>query len=180
MGHFNESICDCCVCPMQCVLEQLVGIDNLAIVTPTFEDDGVIINQVKDFIAFTNRGNFPICQINAVATFDPNIPVNIKPIRKNKGECACCEDPITNLAKSMIGEIVEIEFISVGNFPIDEIINVGEGIVVGKNITVPNETDFLSSCAITRITPLTQQQINNSSKAANSHWIKKATPPATL
>ena len=25
MGHFDETICNCCVCPMQCVLEQLVG-----------------------------------------------------------------------------------------------------------------------------------------------------------
>ncbi|NBI28252.1 hypothetical protein [Chengkuizengella marina] len=33
MGVFDESICDCCVCPMQCVLEQLIGIPNLAIRT---------------------------------------------------------------------------------------------------------------------------------------------------
>ncbi|MFS1511916.1 hypothetical protein VQL36_05695 [Chengkuizengella sp. SCS-71B] len=94
MGTFDKSICDCCVCPIQCILEQLVGIDDVGIVTPTFFDDGVIIEQVKDFIAFTNVGDFPICQIFLVSTFDPNIPVNIKPIRKSKGECACCEEPL--------------------------------------------------------------------------------------
>ncbi|NDI33602.1 hypothetical protein [Chengkuizengella sediminis] len=178
MGVFYESKCNCCVCPMQCVLEQLIGVDNVGIVTPTFFEDGVNINQVKDFIAFTNKGDFPICQISLVAIFDPNIPVNIKPIRKSKGECACCEDPITNLAKSLIGKFVEIEFINnEGDTFDDGIINVGEGIVVGRNIDNPNRTDFISSCAITRITSLTQQQINDPNRLSNSFYFKKITPP---
>ncbi|MFS1511917.1 hypothetical protein VQL36_05700 [Chengkuizengella sp. SCS-71B] len=62
----------------------------------------------------------------------------------------------------MIGEMVEFDFIgNVETFEV-EIINVGEGIVVGRNLGDLNETDFFSSCAITRITPLTQQQINKS------------------
>ncbi|MFS1513382.1 hypothetical protein VQL36_13190 [Chengkuizengella sp. SCS-71B] len=152
MGHFDESICDCCVCPMQCVLEQLVGIDNIGIVTPTFADDGIIINQVKDFIAFTNRGNFPICQISSVSNDNSIIPVIKQSIKQSKGVCSCCEDPITNLAKSMIGKNVNIELISpTGVSFFDEIIVVGEGIIVGRFPLNFDVIEIFSSCAVTRI-----------------------------
>ncbi|NBI28335.1 hypothetical protein [Chengkuizengella marina] len=152
MGAFDKSICDCCVCPMQCVLEQLVGVGDVNIITPT-ANNLVIINQVKDLIAFTSNGNIPICHITATQFSQKLVPdgIKLKPIKKSKGECDCCEEPITNLANSMIGEMVEIEFISPFPFPfVDEIINVGEGIVVGRFF---NETDIFSSCAITRIIP---------------------------
>ncbi|MFS1513964.1 hypothetical protein VQL36_16185 [Chengkuizengella sp. SCS-71B] len=160
MGVFDKSKCDCCVCPMQCVLEQLVGVQNVTIAAPTFASVGVIINQVKNFIAFTSGGDIPICQITGVATLDPTIPVNLKPIKKSNGECACCEGPIINVAKSLIGQNVEIEFISIGDAVIVKLVDVGEGIVVGK---VEDETDFFSSCAITRINPTNQQQFNGQS-----------------
>ncbi|MDP5276345.1 hypothetical protein [Chengkuizengella axinellae] len=149
MGVFDKSICDCCVCPMQSVLEQLVG-QIVGIVTPTFTDF-VTLNQVKDFLAYTNIGIIPICEISVCSTFDPTIPVDIKKrIKKSKGECACCEDPITNIAKSLIGETVDIELLyPPGSSPFtDEIMDVGEGIVVGRFQIF---TDFLSSCAITKI-----------------------------
>ncbi|MDP5273242.1 hypothetical protein [Chengkuizengella axinellae] len=66
MGVFDESKCDCCVCPMQCVLEQLVG-EEVGILTPTFVG-GTTLNQVEDFIAFTDLGGFQICKINTVLT----------------------------------------------------------------------------------------------------------------
>ncbi|MDP5275096.1 hypothetical protein [Chengkuizengella axinellae] len=65
MGVFDESICDCCVCPMQCVLEQMVNIGEVGILTQTFAEEEVIINQVKDFIAFTNSdlSNYFSCNL---------------------------------------------------------------------------------------------------------------------
>ncbi|WP_240903745.1 tyrosine-type recombinase/integrase [Chengkuizengella sediminis] len=45
----------------------MVNVGVVAIATPTFVINGVIINQVKDFIAFTNIGDIPICQITAAA-----------------------------------------------------------------------------------------------------------------
>ncbi|MFS1513969.1 hypothetical protein VQL36_16220 [Chengkuizengella sp. SCS-71B] len=152
MGVFDESKCDCCVFPMQYVLEQLVGVDDVNIITPT-ANNLVIINHVKDFIAFTSNGNIPISQVTGTQFSQNSLPdgIKLKPIKKSKLECACCEEPITNLANSMIGEMVEIEFISPFLFPfIEEIIDVGEGIIVGRFF---NETDIFSSCAITRIIP---------------------------
>ncbi|NBI27810.1 hypothetical protein [Chengkuizengella marina] len=176
MDVFDEFKCNCCVCPMQCVLEQLVGVGDVNIITPT-ANNSVIINQVKDFIAFTSNGNIPICQITATQFSQNLVPdgIKLKPIKKSKGECACCENPITNLANSMIGEMVEIEFISPFPFPfVDKIIDVGKGIVVGRFF---NDIDIFSSCAITRIIQQTQQQINDPPLFSNFQQLKKGTPP---
>ncbi|MDP5272666.1 hypothetical protein [Chengkuizengella axinellae] len=169
MGVFDESKCDCCVCPMQCVLEQLVN-REVGIITPTFQDVGTL-NQVKDFIAFTDFGQFPISQISIAIIFDTINPINlIKSNKKNKGECACCEDPITNLAKSMIGETVDIDFIG-DNFEDTRIIDVGEGIIVS---IFNGEIYFFSSCKVTLISPSNQQQINESPRISNFQQLKKS------
>lgn len=163
MGHFDKSICDCCVCPMRCVLDQLRGqvIDIAtggpgAIVTVT-------LNDVKDFIAFTSEGNFPICQISAVR-FDP-VPggIRLKSIKKSVGECACCEDPMTNLLNSMKEKIVFIEIIGVGVIGFVRIVDVGEGIVIlfSEGIGV---FFILSTCEVTRVIPTNQQQVVEVSK----------------
>ncbi|NDI33586.1 hypothetical protein [Chengkuizengella sediminis] len=116
MGHFDESICDCCVCPMQCVLKQLIG-EKVQIVNAS---SGFIfsleiqIKEVKNFIVSGTdpsgvRINFPICKIIAVIPPSGAFPLNLKPIQKStKGECVCCEDPITDLANSLRGREVTI------------------------------------------------------------------------
>ncbi|MDP5276339.1 hypothetical protein [Chengkuizengella axinellae] len=152
MSLFDESICDCCVCPMQCVMEQLVG-EEIGIVTASGSNIFVILNEVKNFIAFTDQGNFPICNITTLQT-DGATSLNLKPIRKSKGECACCEDPMTNLAKSMIREIVNIEIIGNVGLSADAIIvDVGEGIILIGN-PAGSELAPVSSCFTTRIIPV--------------------------
>ncbi|NDI33179.1 hypothetical protein [Chengkuizengella sediminis] len=175
MSFFDESICDCCTCPMQCILEQLVGVDNVTILTQTFFGE-VIINRVEDFVVFTNQGIFPVCQITGVAFSDPTVKVNLKLLsNNNKGVCACCENPITNLAMLLIGKIVDVELIgfSLGFIEI-EIIDVGKGIVVGRNPLVPNDINIFSSCAIIRIIPVRIQQMNNQpTRFSNFRTLKK-------
>ncbi|NDI35451.1 hypothetical protein [Chengkuizengella sediminis] len=58
MGNFDKSICDCCVCPMQCVLEQLEGQQISRVDTPVGSQNNVLLNSVEDFIAFTDEGNY--------------------------------------------------------------------------------------------------------------------------
>ncbi|MDP5274465.1 hypothetical protein [Chengkuizengella axinellae] len=97
----------------------------------------------------------------------------LKPIKKSKGECVCCEDPMTNLLKSEIRKNFRIEFIGPPTFIslTTEILNVGEGIVVGFD-RVSNFLDIFPTCAITRVTPITQQQINDPDRAS-----RRITPP---
>ncbi|WP_162037034.1 hypothetical protein [Chengkuizengella sediminis] len=155
MGVFDESICDCCVCPMQCVLEQLIGKEVGINVSSSGVELFVIIQieEVKNFIVSGTdengvRINFPICKIVSVTPPSEAFPLNLKPIQKStKGECVCCEDPITDLANSLSGRKVTI-------FPFPEdivtICEVGEGIVI-----VQSQEDMikmvLSSCFILSI-----------------------------
>ncbi|NDI33420.1 hypothetical protein [Chengkuizengella sediminis] len=153
MSIFNKTKCDCCVCPMQFVLKQLVGQTNVRIFTPSGSFSTNIID-VNEFILFTTDGDVPICNISAVRlegfqeiTLEP-------PIKNSVGVCSCCEDPMTNILKSHIGGTAFIEIISpTGNIAAD-IIDVGEGIVF---VNDPSTTIFffvISTCAITRIIPL--------------------------
>ncbi|MDP5276357.1 hypothetical protein [Chengkuizengella axinellae] len=177
MGVFDETKCDCCVCPMQCVLEQLVE-ETIFIQTVVSEDE-VVITGVKDFIVSSDIGNFPICQITQMFIEDPTntlitrVLSALKPIKNSKEECACCEDPMTNLLKFEIGNTFEIEFIG-PNVPFtDEILGVGEGIVIGVAFEDGfTFLDIFSSCAITRTTPVTQQQINDPDRPS-----RRNTPP---
>ncbi|NDI34649.1 hypothetical protein [Chengkuizengella sediminis] len=176
MGHFDKSICDCCVCPMQCVLEQLAG-QTIDFVTTVSSGTTNLIS-VDNFIAFTSIGNIPICQFTGVAFNPALIPggLKLKLISKNKGECACCEDPITNLLISLKGQFVEIEFIkgSVGAIVND----IGEGIII---LRAPEPTSpilaAISSCSVTKITPMNQQQFSQMSSSSNPNHL--LSPPAT-
>ncbi|MDP5275056.1 hypothetical protein [Chengkuizengella axinellae] len=38
MGVFDKTICDCCVCPMQCVMQQLVNRGPVVICTPVSQE----------------------------------------------------------------------------------------------------------------------------------------------
>ncbi|NDI35646.1 hypothetical protein [Chengkuizengella sediminis] len=175
MGGFDKSICDCCVCPMQCVLEQLIGVE-VDVDTP-ISGPTTTITGVKDFIMSTSdAGDIPVCQITHVEIDDPTNTIitsvlsTLKPIRISNGECACCEDPMTNLLKSEVGNNIRIEFIN-GSFT-DELLGVGEGIVVGFDIDI---LDIYSTCAITRVIPETQQQINDPSRPSR----RTTSPPTT-
>ncbi|NBI29004.1 hypothetical protein [Chengkuizengella marina] len=152
MGVFDESICDCCVCPMQCVLEQLEG--QLVGLRTTAGNFDAILDNVNNFIVNYTDGvssnrNLAISQIIAFE-FDPELNPNgirLKPLKNSVGECKCIEDPITNLLNSLKGkEEVEIIFL---NGSISGIItNVGNGVVlVGDNV-------IISTCNIIIVTPI--------------------------
>ncbi|MFS1511920.1 hypothetical protein VQL36_05720 [Chengkuizengella sp. SCS-71B] len=144
MGHFDETTCNCCVCPMQCILEQLVGEENITIfLLSAVTNQGTII-AVDNFIAFFDDGSIvnkipihKICVVQIVGDFD----FKLKPIRKNIGECSCVEDPATNIAQSMIGE--ETPLLAGSFFRDVTIKDVGEGIVIGTE-----EGEFMSTVAI--------------------------------
>ncbi|NBI28248.1 hypothetical protein [Chengkuizengella marina] len=84
---------------------------------------------------------------------------------------------MTNLGNSMKGDIVNIGFLTPGGGVfLDEIINVGEGIVIGRFPDDMSFTEIYSTCTITRITPFNQQQINDSSRTSNSRQFNRNTP----
>ncbi|MDP5276313.1 hypothetical protein [Chengkuizengella axinellae] len=143
MGVFNKSICDCCACPMQSVLEQLVEPQTqINVIVTTLGSISILLGtftltKIKDFIATTSvEIDIAICKIITVGF--QTLPTNfkLKPVRKDiGGECACCEDPMTNLLVGKIGTNISIPsgggpngIISAG------VKDVGEGIVLLENI----------------------------------------------
>ncbi|NDI33439.1 hypothetical protein [Chengkuizengella sediminis] len=157
MGAFDRTICDCCVCPMQCVMQKLVtrdvGIATAVSVTP------VTINSVENFIANTSQGSFPICNVTAVGSIPPfDIDLNLKPVQKDiKGKCSCCEDPATNELQQLIGKEVDLEFIggiapfADGNIVTGKVSQVGEGILILSDLGITFSNAAISTCQITRI-----------------------------
>ncbi|NDI34685.1 hypothetical protein [Chengkuizengella sediminis] len=155
MGFFNDSICTCCVCPMQCVLKQLIG--QVVDIANDDERFNIQIEEVENFIVSGinsdgRRIHNPICQINSVQ-LSGIVPLNLKPIRKStKGECVCCEDPITDVANLLKGQEVTIE---TSNLTFDGVISdVGEGIVNMLGVDPDSgatNTVVISSCFIEAI-----------------------------
>ncbi|MFS1512548.1 hypothetical protein VQL36_08945 [Chengkuizengella sp. SCS-71B] len=169
MGHFDETICDCCICPMQCVMKQLVDRGPIIISTPVSQELN-LITSVENFIAETLDGEIPaffaVCNVTAVGSSAIDSNTDLKPVRKDvKGECNCCEDPATNQLVSLgIGTEVEVEFITQTNgdefqIPLTgNILSIGEGIVILDNV-IDSEGDpipnlAISTCKITRIQEL--------------------------
>ncbi|NDI35813.1 hypothetical protein [Chengkuizengella sediminis] len=148
MGPFDESICDCCVCPMQCVLKQLAGRTDVTIFY-IFEGLTGTLTDVDNFIAALDISGsdiieFPISNICAVQ-IDGTFDFKLKPIQKSGGECSCTEESTTNLAKSKIGASIAIiagPFCEEGS-----IIDVGEGIVFIFD-PAGNDTSAVPSCKI--------------------------------
>ncbi|NDI33603.1 hypothetical protein [Chengkuizengella sediminis] len=162
MGHFDRTICDCCVCPMQCVLEQLVG-ETIRVATLVGVIDNVMLLDVKSFIASTSEGELPICNISGVEFIGVDIALALKPIQKSTGKCSCCEGPITNLANSLIGQIVDIEFINfIGS---GRIRDVGEGIICFQDFVI-------SSCFTTKIIPVASS-VSLSERTNSSFWSRE-------
>ncbi|NDI33151.1 hypothetical protein [Chengkuizengella sediminis] len=133
MGAFDKTICDCCVCPMECVLKQLeeLSIPLVNIIDSSLMDNisNATIQAVEDFVLFTNNGNVPIHSIFSVGFDSASDPLTLKqPKNDKKGKCACIEDPATNMLKNMIGS-----FAVISNTIAGTVSRVGEGILILEN-----------------------------------------------
>ncbi|MDP5274018.1 hypothetical protein [Chengkuizengella axinellae] len=156
MGFFDDSICECCVCPMQCVLDQLKD-ETVSIITTTDEIENSEIIEVKNFILtiFNNDEQeneyLPVCNVSAV-TFSSSKQVNLKPSRKSKkGECSCCEDPTNDFLNSRSKtELLRIRYLNGVNT--GSIADLGEGIVILQDPSEPL-LHAISICNINNISP---------------------------
>ncbi|NBI28337.1 hypothetical protein [Chengkuizengella marina] len=139
MGALDRTICDCCVCPMQCVLEQLIDKTVsffLLGTTGAGQFNDATIERVEGFKVFTNKGIVAFHTISfVILNFEPNPPIKVKPTKNDIGECACIEDSTTNLLNSMKKKQVVISDSISGTID-----NVGEGIILLKDVS------FLGSC----------------------------------
>ena len=156
----SSNLCDCCVSPLQSVLQQLVGqtvilgtIADAPNVPPLFFLFTII--EVNDFLVTVTDGATTfvvnISDVIGVGFLPPGPTINLL-LPVNTGcECDCRERPIRQLLNTLIGSTVNL-LVSNGstaaNFNVEQ---TGLGIVLG---TLPIDTIVrfaISTCKITAV-----------------------------
>ncbi len=151
----NTSLCDCCVEPMQDVLEQLVG--RVVRIGTTDTSSGLYpsatILDVDDFIVTIRQGSntiaLPICLVAGVqAPQVQNIQLLEPPVDEAGGECDCCERPLREFFEGISKADVDVLGTAFNNLTNVLILDTGEGIVKVRN---NNNFIALSLCKISSI-----------------------------
>ena len=134
------SVCDCCITPLQSVLQQLVGqtvilatVADAANVQPLFFL--LTITKVNDFLVTVTDGVTTfvvnISDVIGVGFLSPGPTINLLPPVDSGCECDCRERPIRQLLDTLIGSTVNL-LVSNGstaaNFNVEQ---TGLGIVLG-------------------------------------------------
>ncbi|AJD25917.1 hypothetical protein WBZ18_14470 [Clostridium botulinum] len=156
------SICDCCVDPMEDLLNQLKNIlapnATIQVTLDTGATQSFQVNQIvsigDSIINIQNTSFISICNISRVrwANISTINQINLLPPVCTCEECDCCERPLRENLNKFINANVELQFKGQQNpntFQGLTIRKVGLGIVIGQNI-VDGAPDAYSICKITR------------------------------
>jgi len=162
-GEAEGCLCDCCVTPMQNVLQQLIGETVIILTvadTPNTEPSLSMVTptSVNDFLAFVTDGvtNSVVTTADVIATgFIPPGPriILIPPIDSGC-ECDCRERPLRVLFNTLIGARVSIK-VSNGSLAENFLVEgTGLGIVIGL-LTINDGADTIrvafSLCHVTQV-----------------------------
>lgn len=159
------SVCDCCVSPMQNVLEQLIGV---TVILSTVADapnvqpllTNVTINEVNDFLvtvvdeATNTTSIVSIADVTAVL-FSPGTEITLDAPMNFPGECDCRERPLRELFDTLVNTTVSFRSNTGGlaeNFNLER---TGLGIIFGQ-LDIGGGTFVnaaISICQITQVNP---------------------------
>ena len=158
----SSCLCDCCVSPMQSVLQQLVGQTVLiaTIADPPNTQPLVFlftIVEVNDFLVTVTDGVTTyvvnISDVIGVGFLPTGPTINLLPPATSGCECDCRERPMRQLLNTLIGSTVNL-LVSNGstaaNFNVEQ---TGLGIVLGT-LPIGPDTIFrfaISTCKITAV-----------------------------
>ncbi|PET65576.1 bclA protein, partial [Bacillus sp. AFS001701] len=161
-GVVEGCLCDCCVFPMQNVLQQLIG---ETVILGTIADTPNVpplfflftITAVNDFLVTVTDGVTTfvvnISDVTGVGFLPPGPTINLLPPVDSGCECECRERPIRELLDTLIGSTVNL---LAGNGSIAAGFNVeqtGLGIVLGTLPISPTTTVrfAISTCKIVAV-----------------------------
>ena len=157
----SSCLCDCCVTPMQSVLQQLIG---QTVILATIADPPnappffflFTITNVNDFLVTVTDGvstyAVNISDVIGVGFLPPGPTISLLPPVDSGCECDCRERPMRQLLNTLVGSTVNL-LVSNGstamNFTVEQ---TGLGIVLG---TLPIDTTkarfAISTCKITAV-----------------------------
>ncbi|MCP3028708.1 hypothetical protein LF822_17335 [Halobacillus sp. A5] len=155
------TLCDCCVSPLQSVLQQLVG---QTVILATIADAPnepplfflFTITEVDDYLVTVTDGATSfvvnISDVIGVGFLPPGPTINLLPPDDSDCECDCRERPIRELLDTLIGSTVNL-LLSNGSIAADfNVEQTGLGIVLGTspiNDTIPRFA--ISTCKIVAV-----------------------------
>ena len=157
----SSCLCDCCVTPMQSVLQQLIGQTVILATiadapnTPPFFFQ-VMITNVNDYLVTVTDGvstyAVNISDVIGVGFLPPGPTINLLPPVDSGCECDCRERPMRQLLNTLVGSTVNL-LVSTGstamNFTVEQ---TGLGIVLGTlPIDTMNPRFAISTCNITAV-----------------------------
>ncbi len=157
----DESVCDCCVGPMQDVLTQLIGavvrigtIDNSSGSFPS-----ATIIDVNDFIVVIRQGAntyaLPICLVSGVegGTRVRDLVLISPTGDEGGGECFCCERPVREFFDSILSsDQVDMLGPAFNNINNVTVIETGLGIVKLRRTMGGSQNYYaLSTCKVASI-----------------------------
>ncbi|MEH6939930.1 bclA protein, partial [Bacillus sp. JJ664] len=164
-GEVEGCLCDCCVFPMQNVLQQLVG-ETVLIATIADQPNSppilflFTITSVNDFLVTVTDGTttFVVSIADVIGVgFSPLGPIpNLLPPVDSGCECDCRERPIRQLLDTLIGSTVNI-LVRNGSTATDfNVEETGLGILIGTLFLNPTDptSQFrfaISTCQITAV-----------------------------
>lgn len=150
----SSCLCDCCVSPLQSVLQQLVG---QTVILATVADAPNVpplfflftITEVNDFLVTVTDGattfKVNISDVLGVGFLPPGPTINLLPPVNSGCECDCRERPIRQLLGTLIGSTVSLLAVN-GSIATDFIVEqTGLGIVLG---TLPISPETIARFAI--------------------------------
>ncbi|PGP31746.1 bclA protein, partial [Bacillus cereus] len=161
-GATEGCLCDCCVFPMQNVLQQLIG---QTVILGTIADTPntpplfflFTITSVNDFLVTVTDGTATfvvnISDVTGVGFLPPGPPITLLPPVDVGCECECRERPIRQLLDAFIGSTVSL-LASNGSIAADfNVEQTGLGIVLGTLPINPTTTVrfAISTCKITAV-----------------------------
>ncbi|MGE6501835.1 exosporium leader peptide-containing protein [Bacillus wiedmannii] len=161
-GATEGCLCDCCVSPMQNVLQQLIG---ETVILGTIADTPNVpplfflftITSVNDFLVTVTDGvtSFVvnISDVTGVGFLPPGPPITLLPPADSGCECDCRERPIRQLLDTLIGSTVNL-LASNGSIATDfNVEQTGLGIVIGTLPISPTTIVrfAISTCKITAV-----------------------------
>ncbi len=156
------SICDCCVEPMEILLNQLRNILSPGATIQVTLDTGVtqsfqpnqIVSINDSIINIQNTSFISICNISRVRWRNINTinQLNLLQAECTCEECDCCERPVRENLSNFINNNIALQFKGQQTPNTSQSLTVrkvGLGILVGQNIT-DGAPDAYSICKITR------------------------------
>lgn len=159
-GPTQDTKCDCCIEPLENVISQVIALaeagDSYTIGSLDQNTGGynnainlALAGDILTFNVGANRLAVPLCKVTGIAGPHVN-EVELMPSVPSTGECACCEEPVTDFISGLASADWTVQGTIFDNIQNAPVVDFGEGIVI---INAGGQLGYsaISTCQISEI-----------------------------